>query len=63
MVFRPKFKQAKSGKYTANKYKFLLKEGVSEESDEEPDLQRQLLEARGLLPVQGTALTQALDAQ
>lgn len=48
--------QAKSGKYTANKYKFSLREGIhyDYESDDEPDITRQLLEAKGLLPVEGT---------
>ena len=45
--------QAKSGKYTANKYKFTLREGKDVSDDDEPDLQRQLLESKGLLPVEG----------
>ena len=48
--------QAKSGKYTANKYKFALREGNYSSDDEEPDITRQLLEAKGFLPVEGTLI-------
>lgn len=40
----------------ANKYKFSLIEGESYESDDEPDITRQLLESKGLLPVEGTKM-------